>query len=86
MLTLLDEYMRQCLSLHVDRSIREIDVIAVVQVVMKRFGTPQHLRSDNGLEFIAYDIQDWLQNECLNREIFGNLLEARVVIESWKCE
>lgn len=113
-LTLIDEHTRQCLATHVDRSIRAVDVITIVEAAMERYGTPQHLRSDNGPEFIAYGIQDWLQkrgvktlyikpgspwenghiesfhdklrDECLNREIFGSLLEARVVIESWKCE
>jgi transposase InsO family protein len=113
-LTLLDEHTRQCLATHVGRSIRAMDVITVVEAAMERYGVPQHLRSDNGPEFIAYGIQDWLEkrgvktlyiqpgspwenghiesfhdklrDECLNREIFGSLLEARVVIESWKCE
>ena len=81
---------------------------------MGRYGVPEHLRSDNGPEFIAYAIQDWLReknvktiyikpgapwenayiesfhdklrDECLNREIFGSLLEARVVIEQWRLE
>jgi putative transposase len=113
-LTLLDEYTRQCLAVHVDWSIRAVDVITVVEAAMTRYGTPRHLRSDNGPEFIAYAIQDWLReknvktiyitpgspwenayiesfhdklrNECLNREIFGSLWEARVVIEQWRLE
>jgi len=111
-LTLLDEYTRECLAVHVDWSIRAVDVIRVVETAMARNGTPEHLRSDNGPEFIAYAIQDWLKaksvktiyitpgapwenpyiesfhdkvrDECLNREIFGSLWEARVVIEQWR--
>lgn len=77
-------------------------------------GAPEHLRSDNGPEFIAYAIQDWLKtrqiktiyikpgspwenghiesfhdklrDECLNRELFGTLAEARVILESWRVE
>jgi len=113
-LTLLDEYTRQCLAVHMDWSIRAVDVITVVEAAMARHGTPRHLRSDNGPEFIAYAIQDWLKgknvktiyitpgspwenayiesfhdklrDECLNREIFGSLWEARVVIEQWRLE
>jgi len=113
-LTLLDEYTRQCLAVQVDWSIRAVDVITGVEATMARYGAPEHLRSDNGPEFIAYAIQDWLRersvktiyitpgspwenpyiesfhdklrDECLNREIFGSLWEARVVIEQWRLE
>src|SRR4029077_901521 len=27
-----------------------------------------------------------LRDECLNRELFGNLQEARVILESWRVE
>ena len=45
-------------------------------------------------EFIAYAIQDWLReaevnklrDECLNRELFGRLLEARIILEGWRNE
>jgi transposase InsO family protein len=111
-LTLLDEHTRECLTAHVDWSIRAVDVITVVEAAMARYGVPAHLRSDNGPEFIACAIQDWLRDrnvktiyitpgspwenayiesfhdklrdECSNREIFGSLLEARVVIEQWR--
>ena len=113
-LTLIDEHTRQCMATHVDWSIRAVDVITAVEAAMERYGTPRHLRSDNGPEFIAYAIQDWLKgkhvktiyitpgspwenayiesfhdklrDECLNREIFGSLWEARVVIEQWRLE
>jgi putative transposase len=111
-LTLIDEHTRECLAVHVDWSIRAVDVITVVEAAMARYGASSHLRSDNVPEFIAYAIQDWLRekavktiyitpgspwenayiesfhdklrDECLNREIFGSLWEARVVIEQWR--
>jgi len=114
MLTLLDECTRQCLAVQVAWSIRAVDVITVVEAAMERYGAPEHLRSDNGPEFIAYAIQDWLKakevkalyiqpgspwenghiesfhdkfrDECLNREIFGSLLEAKVLVEQWRME
>jgi putative transposase len=113
-LTLIDEHTRESLAMHAGWSIRAVDVITVVEAAMERYGRPTHLRSDNGPEFIAYAIQDWLReknvktiyitpgspwenayiesfhdklrDECLNREIFGSLLEARVVIEQWRLE
>lgn len=114
LLTLMDEYTRQCLAIHVGWSIRAVDVLAVVEAAMERHGVPGHIRSDNGPEFIAYKIQDWmkekkikslyiqpgspwenghiesfhdkLRDECLNREIFGSILEAKVVVEAWRKE
>lgn len=111
-LTLLDEHTRESHATHVAWSITAHDVIEVVEAAMKRHGVPQHIRSDNGPEFIAYAIQDWmrerdvkaiyiqpgapwenghiesfhdkLRDECLNREVFGSLKEAQVVIEQWR--
>ena len=59
-LTLIDEHTRQCLAIHPAWSIRAVDVITVVEAAIARYGVPEHLRSDNGPEFIAYCIQDWL--------------------------
>ena len=54
---------QRCLATHVAWSIRPVDVITVVEAAMARYGTPQHLRSDSGPEFIAYAIRDWLQDK-----------------------
>ena len=45
-LTLLDEYSRRCLAVHVGRSIRAVDVITVVEAAFARYGKPQHSRSE----------------------------------------
>jgi hypothetical protein len=47
MLTLIDEYTRQCLAVHVSWSIRAVDAITVVEAAMERYGVPEHLRSDS---------------------------------------
>jgi len=60
MLTLIDEYTRQCLAIYPAWSIRANHVIEVVTDAIKNYGQPEHLRSDNGPEFIAYAIKDWL--------------------------
>jgi transposase InsO family protein len=52
-LTLLDEDTWQCLAIHPAWSIRAIDVITIVEAAIARYGAPEHLRSDNGPEFIA---------------------------------
>lgn len=61
-LTLLDEFTRECLTVHAAWSIRAVDAITVIETAIQRYGAPEHLRSDNGSEFIAYAIQDWLKS------------------------
>ena len=61
--TLLDEHTRQCLAIHPAWSIRAVDVITVVEATIARYGVPEHLRSDNGPEFIASCMQDWLKTQ-----------------------
>ncbi len=45
---------------HVAWSIRAQDVLTVLEQAMRKHGTPEHIRSDNGPEFVAYAIQDWM--------------------------
>ena len=62
MLTVLDEYTRECLTIHVARSISSRQVIAILDWLFVVRGAPEHLRSDNGPEFIAYALQQWLKD------------------------
>jgi len=59
-LTILDEYTRECHVLHVDRALRSEDVLSWLQKAIAEHGAPEHLRSDNGSEFIAKIVQGWL--------------------------
>ena len=61
MLTMLDEYTRQCLAIRVERQIRSGQVLATLWQAMMQYGIPEHIRSDNGTEFIAGKIQRWLR-------------------------
>jgi putative transposase len=58
-LSIVDEYTRECLALKVDRSITSEDVIDTLAELFAMRGVPQHIRSDNGPEFIAQAIQRW---------------------------
>ena len=60
MLTMLDEYTRQCLAIRVERQIKSGQVLATLWQAMMTYGIPEHIRSDNGTEFIAGKIQRWL--------------------------
>ena len=60
LLTLIDEYTRECLALRVARRLGSLDVMDAVADVMLMRGIPAHLRSDNGPEFIAACVRQWL--------------------------
>jgi putative transposase len=59
-LSIVDEYTRECLALKVDRSITSEDVIDTLAELFAMRGLPKCIRSDNGPEFIAQAIRDWL--------------------------
>ncbi len=58
--SLVDEYTRECLALEVNRSMTAADVIDILAEVFRRRGLPGHIRSDNGPEFIATAIRQYL--------------------------
>ena len=60
MLTVIDEHSRQCLAIHVQRKLKSDDVLAVLTELFQRHGPPDHIRSDNGAEFTAHAVRDWL--------------------------
>ena len=59
-LTVEDEYTRECLAIEVERSITSAGVIETLRYVFELRGAPQHIRSDNGPEFIAKALRSWL--------------------------
>ena len=61
LLTLLDEYTRECLAIRVERRMGSPDVIETLSDVMLWRGIPEHIRSDNGPEFLARDLRQWLE-------------------------
>jgi putative transposase len=60
LLAVIDEYTRECLAIEVGRSFTSQDVIGVLQYLFAVRGTPQHIRSDNGPEFVAKSVRRWL--------------------------
>ena len=59
-LTMVDEFTRECLALYVARSIPSAKVISVLARVVERYGVPEFIRSDNGPEFIAQAVCSWI--------------------------
>jgi transposase InsO family protein len=60
MLTILDEYSRECLSIDVGRKFTHDAVMHRLTELFFRRGIPEHIRSDNGAEFTAKAVRSWL--------------------------
>jgi putative transposase len=114
MLCVVDEFTRECLLIRVERSIPAEGVVESLASLLESRGGdgPEHLRSDNGSEFVAGAVRDWLRDagaatlyiepgspwqngfvesfhgrlrdELLDREAFGSLAEAKVIVEDWR--
>ena len=61
-LAVIDEYTRECLALKVARRLTHEDVTEVLRGLFVAHGIPEHIRSDNGPEFIAAGLRSWLAN------------------------
>lgn len=61
-MTVIDEYTRECLAILVDRRIRSDDVLDCLTDLFLGYGPPEHIRSDNGAEFTAKVVRKWLAN------------------------
>ena len=113
-LTILDEYTRESLGIWVGGSVSAQTVVENLKWLFLGRGIPEHIRSDNGPEFVAKAVMEWLseigcgtiyiepgspwenpyiesfngklRDECLNREVFRNVLEAQIIIECWREE
>jgi transposase InsO family protein len=111
-LSLIDEYRRYCIRLRVEPRMTASTVVETIREAVAEHGAPTAIRSDNGSEFVANEIRQWLEEvkigtiyiepgspwqnpwvesfhsrlceECLNREIFYGLAEARLVIGDWR--
>jgi putative transposase len=56
-LTLIDEYTRECLAIRVARRLSTLEVIETLADVMLLRGVPEYIRSDNGPEFLAQELR-----------------------------
>jgi transposase InsO family protein len=110
--SVIDEYTRRCLHAEARRRITGVDVVRMLDALTATYGVPEHLRCDNGPEFVCSALKTWagraavstlyvapgspwenayaesyharLRDELLDREEFGSLAEARVLLEDWR--
>jgi transposase InsO family protein len=60
LLTIIDEYTRECLAIDVARALRADDVLYRLAELFLQHGRPEYIRSDNGSEFTAKAVRHWL--------------------------
>jgi len=60
MLNVVDEFTHECLAIRIDRKLKGVDVIDVLSDLFILRGVPGHIRSDNGPEFVAKAVQEWI--------------------------
>jgi transposase InsO family protein len=82
MMPVVDEYTRECLSIDVERSITAEDVVSTLASLFRSRGEPAFIRSDNGPEFIAGAIKEWLESLglgpfTLSQDLLGRTLTRR---------
>src|SRR5262245_23390491 len=66
LLPIVDEFTRECLTIEVERSMTAQEVVATLQYLFELRGAPEFLRSDNGPEFIAQAVREWLRDSMVS--------------------
>ena len=59
-LTVIDEFTRRCMAVVVERRLNSDNVLHCLTELFVQHGPPDHIRSDNGSEFTAHAVRDWL--------------------------
>ena len=60
MLTVVDEYTRECLEIRVEKRMQYVEVMETLDELFSERGVPKYTRSDNGSEFISRELNKWL--------------------------
>jgi putative transposase len=60
LLNIIDEFTHECLAIRVARRLKSVDVIDVLSDLFILRGVPGHIRSDNGPQFVAKAVQEWI--------------------------
>jgi putative transposase len=64
--SVLDEFTRRCLTIEVEHRISGADVVRILNALMALYGVPQHIRCDNGPEFIGAAVKEWLGRNAVS--------------------
>ena len=80
MLNVVDEYTRECLAMRVARRLKSVDVIELLCELFILRGVPGYIRSDNGPEFIAQAVQEWILGWVPRRPILRPAVRGRTAM------
>jgi putative transposase len=59
--SVIDEYTRRCLAMEVGRRMTGTEVVKILEALMALEGVPEHLRCDNGPEFVSSAVRAWVK-------------------------
>mgnify|MGYP002528712098 CR=1 FL=1 len=65
-LTVIDEFTRRALWIECARNLSSFDVMRVLDQLVELHGKPTTIKSDNGPEFVAKKVQEWIENRHIN--------------------
>jgi putative transposase len=83
LLTVIDEYSGECLAIKVERRLSSVSVLECLGKLFLGHGVPEHIRSDNGPEFIAREVRGWLGSlDIKPLFIGGRAVPGRMVISN----
>jgi transposase InsO family protein len=89
-LTIIDEYTRECLAIVVERRLGSDDVLHCLTDLFVNHGSPEHIRSDNGPEFTAKAVRAWLGRIgvktlfILSQAALGKMATTRALMASYE--
>ena len=82
LLVVIDEYTRECLPIDVGRSFTAQDVIGVLQYLFAVRGMPEHIRSDNGPQFVSRLICRWLKEAAVKTLFIAKAAHGKMALSS----
>lgn len=72
MLCVIDEYTRECLAIEVGASLRAHDLILTLSRLIRLYGKPAFVRSDDGTWFTAAKLMRWLRDATIGPAVIGS--------------
>ena len=79
-LSIVDGFSRFCIDLNVNRKISSSKVLEALDLACERYGAPKCIRSDNGPEFVATAVQDWVKSRQIDCIMSPQDLHGRMVM------